>query len=81
MANDLIKRQYNFDNIKSSKARQIVMDAAKVAEELEAGGLRRMADVVDRLIRSRIAANATNVSLAADLRAALQQDTPEPPEA
>ncbi|MBU3262101.1 hypothetical protein KPG71_18930 [Roseovarius sp. PS-C2] len=66
------KRQYNFDNIKSSKTRQIVRDAAKVAEELEAGGLRRMADVVDRLIRSRLASNATNVTLAADLRAALQ---------
>ncbi|WP_320176663.1 hypothetical protein [Roseovarius pacificus] len=66
------KRQYNFDNIKSSKTRQIVRDAARVAEELENIGERQMSNAVDRLIRSRLASNATNVALAADLRAALQ---------
>lgn len=66
------KRQYNLDNIKSSKTRQIVRDAARVAEELENIGERQMSNAVDRLIRSRLASNATNVALAADLRAALQ---------
>lgn len=66
------KRQYNLDNIKSSKTRQIVSDAAGVAEELENIGERQMSNAVDRLIRSRLASNATNVALAADLRAALQ---------
>lgn len=69
MANQ--KRNYDLDKIQSSKTRWIIRDAVSVAESLENSGDQRMAQAVDALIRSRIASNATNSTLAADLRAAI----------
>jgi hypothetical protein len=69
------KRQYDLDKIQSSKARHIIREAVAVVESLDTSGETRMAAAIDRLIRSRLASNATNSMLAADLRAAIAKQS------
>lgn len=61
---------YDLNKIKSSKTREILKDALDVANSMCSA---RAADKINRLIRSRIAANATNSALTAELVVALAE--------
>lgn len=66
--------RFDLSKIQSSKTRNILTEAIGAIQAIEDAGLHREAAAVKRLVRSRILANATNSSLAADLRKAVQSE-------